>query len=370
MKPEHRPSVPTRAVCALLGLTLTGWAAAQEPAEAAWRGRVLPLADLEAAAELDREATSAVERWWAFAQPRGYRLVLSAEGRVLLVLSPSRKRRSRSSEVGVVRRFVEAVDRTVGEVRRLMPEVRQRTVAVVGVRSEDYGDLLRVVAEQEKSLSEWASTAAGTRCGFSLGRPLVGAWIEDPDGVDEWSEPHEVVHRVAAGMFLGHAPELPPWLVTGLAWHVEDRVQGSIYCFPFRAGFVSILDHTDWHRALARRYGKRGGAGFHWDHVAAWNPRQGFEEEPAHVAFGVARFLADEVPFCVAGLLTELRDETRERRRVRTGEFSWEIDDDYVLPVEVLGKVFDRHTGGGVEDALSEFFRRGKSKPPKERRAP
>jgi hypothetical protein len=239
---------------------------------------------------------------------------------------------------------------------------------VAGVRQADYAAIVGAVAAQNAALGPWAEATALTRSGFVLGKPLVGVWIEDPPQTEEWNPESELVHRVACELLLRHAALLPAWLQLGLTWHVEERVMRSIYCFPYQTGFVSIYDHTDWHTALIQMFKTRKRSPFELEEAAIWNPRDGFDKTRAYLVFGVARYLADYAPESIAPLLRDLDAQITEKRKVPTGEHTWDTDPDYQLPVQDQLAAIEKHAGQDFLAQTSQFFTKGKRyRPPRER---
>jgi hypothetical protein len=304
-----------------------------------WRGRDLPSADV--AAECPG-ALPALRQWSGFASRHGYRLVLADDGDVLLVLSASYARPRSDREHREVDVFVKRLAQTTATVRRFVPPPPAGPpLVVVAVRNDDYGALLEHVRAQHAALSDWTKAAAATVAGFVLSEPLLAAWIEDPPGVEEWQPTNELVHRTAQLLIRQHAPDVPAWLLLGLGWHVEDAVQGSIYCFPHRSGFVSIDAHTDWGLWLANNFKKSRRKAAKRQPVleitefADWRPRQDdeFATGKAYLAFGVARYLAHEHPKKLDALLITLGEMTAKGRKVWISETEWKLDPEFQPPL-------------------------------------
>lgn len=344
-----------------------------DPTVATWRGEVRTMDMLVQEQNLGPEPIRAVQAWAPWALPREYRIVLSDTGRVALVLSPTYQRRAGGrKEDNTVQRFLASVERTIAEVDRLIPPgaaagERPKSVVVIGARLADYGDVLGAITAQNEALRGWMREALLARSGCLLSDPLVGVWIEDPADTEEWNPESELIHRVACELVLRHAPNLPAWLQQGLAWHVEERVMRSIYCFPYRTGFVSVFDHTDWDKALVQMFKKRKKSPLRLEEVAGWNPREGkFEKAGGYLSFGVARYLADCVPDCVSQLLREFDEQITEKRKVSTGEFTWDIDPRYRLPIPDQLAIFEKHAGEDFLERATDFFVKGsKHQPPR-----
>ncbi len=281
--------------------------------------------------------------WQQFVADTGYRVLLSDDRRVLLLLSDTyapRKDHKENHEVEVMRELLAQSAEVVG---RFLPEPDPNAVpaVVVCVRSSDYPRLLDHVAKMDDRIAEWAQSAAGTVCGFTLSSPLVAGWIEDPEGVTEWHPYNELVHRTAQLLIRQRYPRLPQWLLLGLAWHVEDTVRASVYCFPYRSGFVSAMSHADWGLWLANNFKrsrrKKADAPLtlQFEEFADWNPRKaGFDPTTAYLAFGVARFLAVEHPDEVDPVLKQLADAMRDGSRQVISDTEWREDPNYQVPID------------------------------------
>ncbi len=365
MRPNQRRAA---GLWLLIGALSAHAAPAQTPADAVvtWRGKPRSIAAMAAAADLGPDAVRAVEAWGPWAAARGYRLVLDEAARVVLVLSPTYARRAQGrKEDNTVERFVASVARTLAEFDRLVPPARlaadpPQAVVVIGVQQEHYRAVVDAIAARDERLREWAAGAGPTLVGFTLSEPLVGVWIEDPTSTEEWNPENELVHRVAAELIAQHAANLPRWLQVGLAWHIEERVMRSVYCFPYRAGFVSIYDHTDWDRPLMQKFKTRAEQPLELDEVASWDPRGGFDEQRAYLAFGIARFLADHETGGVPALLVDLHPQISEKSKVATGEFTWTTDPDYRLPLSDQLAALEKHGGAGFLTRVTDFFIQGK----------
>ncbi len=331
-----------------------------------WREDQRAIESLTAEEGLGPGPIAAVNTWASWAAERDYRLVLTDDGSVLLVFSETYARRQRGRrEDSTMLRFLSSVEKTIAEVDRLIPpavipDAQSKTIVVIGVRQEHYPDVLEAVATQHETLREWTSAAALSRSGFMLGEPLVAVWIEDPPGMEEWNRENEVVHRVAAELLARYAPNLPKWLQVGVGWHIEDRVMDSIYCLPYRTGFVSVYDHTDWDRNLMQLFKRRRRTPLELQEVAEWIPREGYDRDKAYIAFGISRYLADHAPESLPPILRELNEQITEKRKVPTGEYTWIVDTNYSLPIPEQLAFFEKHAGETFLTEVTRFFIEGK----------
>lgn len=336
---------------------------AQDPA-LTWRGEPLEVAALASAVP---SAEASIRAWLPFAAEHGYRLVLADDARTVLVLSPTCARKNIKKEhrevdvmLGLLRESAAVADRF------LAPWAEGEAPAViVCVRTEHYRPLLAHVASLDPRLKEWSESAGRAVAGFILSEPFVGAWIEDPTGVEEWYPYNELVHRATQLQLRGRAGELPAWLLLGLAWHVEDTVCKSVYCFPYRNGFVSVGAHTDWGLWLANEFKKgrreKGGkpALLSIDEFATWRPGSvagEFEESKAYLSFGVARFLADEHPEKFREVLAAFDAAIEKGRVTWISANEWTTNPDFQLTSdEQLATL--QGLGDDVLDRATEFFR-------------
>jgi hypothetical protein len=305
-----------------------------------WRGEVVTA---DAVRKENAAAADAAEAWAPFAKEAHYRLVLSDDARVLLVLSQTYDRKGPKKEhhdVEVMRGLMRDTSATVD--RFLGPPIKnQPPVAIVCSRSVDYASVAKFVAKQDERLRDWADKSAKAVTGFILSSPLVGSWIEDPSGVEEWHSENELVHRTAQLLIRIKAPQLPPWLLLGLGWHVEDTVQRSVYCFPFRSSFVSEGEHTDWGMWLANNFRKairekaKKPLVLDIEEFATWKPSGGkddFDSGKAYVAFGVSRYLAQECPAKLLPLAERLGALMEKGSKVMLNDRDWTTNPDYLVP--------------------------------------
>lgn len=360
-----------RSLCAVLLAAAPSDLLGQGPI-VTWRGedRSLDAVTSDVAA-----ASAIVKAWLPFASENGCRLVLSDDARVLLVLCDSYARRGDKKENndvdvmrGLLRSTCAATDRVIPPVAGAEP------VVVLGVRAASYPKLLDHVAKVDPRLKAWASSAGAAVNGFVLSEPLVGAWVDDPPGVDEWHAHNEVVHRTAQLLVRRRAPQLPSWFLLGLAWHVEDTVQGSVYCFPYRSGFVSACEHTDWGLTLANNFkpGRRKKDGkepvLSIQEFADWSPggADDFTGGRAYVAFGVARYLAHEKTTAVQDLAAKFTAAIEKGSKVWTSATEWKVVPDYKVPVaEQLAML--SAVEADLLTKVTDYFQKKKAN---ERRAP
>src|SRR5262245_9609165 len=358
--------IATRGVFALFLVSLGAGAARGQEPTVTLRGEERPLDSLTGDAE---PAACAVRRWLPFARDLGYRFVLSDDQKVLFVLSPTYARRLPKKEHHEVEVMLGLARDTVAAAATIAPPPERDPLVIIGVRTADYPKLLTQLVAVEPSVKDWADGAAKVATGFILSEPLVGAWIEDPAGVDEWQAANEVVHRTAQLLVRNRAPRLPDWLMLGLGWHIEDTVCSSVYCFPYRKGFVADADHTDWGLWLANNFkvsrrkkdGKPTPLGL--GEFADWRPEAGSDEFStgrAYIAFGVARFLAHQHPAQLMELVKTLAARIEEGRKVWTSKTEWRTNPDFQISVEEQLKLLDGIESGFLAK-VTDYFQKKKA---------
>lgn len=328
-----------------------------------WRGEPIALDALATAAP---HAVDTVRAWLPFAARCGYRLVMSDDGRFVLGLSATFERRKPNREIGEVEALLALLRSTAAVTDRFLPAPAADAppAVIVGARTEHYAELLAHVASLDARLAAWAAGAGRAVAGYVLSEPRIAAWIEDPSGVDEWHPHNELVHRAAQLAIRGHARNLPDWLLLGLAWHVEDTVRESIWCFPFRSGFVSVDSHADWGLWLANEFKKSRRrkadkpAVLGIDEFAAWRSDEAearFDAGTAYVSFGVARFLAEQHTEHLAGLLKALDARIEEGRKVWVSAHEWTTDPKWRVPAAEQLAMLAGDDAGFLADVTAFF---------------
>lgn len=372
-----------------------------EDAPIHWRGRRLAAAALPA--ELPGSARVALEAWHAWASAHHYRLDLDPAGRVLLCA-----RASNDGAPKLLARALEVVERfdrelpappvrlVVGAPKLAVPGPEkpapaagdeplpedpedpegghpwklapakptppteaapvittwgslgqpldsQTIVLFVATDQEDFQSLLAELAARFEHLADWAAQAEALH-GFVLGDPLSGAYLERPDGVEEWNPENELVNRVARLCLLRRYGELPNWFVQGYAWHLEFALLGAVYCFPWRDEFVWATEHTGWRDVVKERYLK---ARLAPEDFLGWK-RGKYSEPQAKASWATTEYLLAREREKLPGLLDRLRAFREEHGRIQDDPASWRRDLEYEIPLaeqqrilgEVLGKEY------------------------------
>ena len=335
-----------------------------------YRGRAYAAAELPS--ELAESTRLTASTWIPWAAEHGYRLELTDDQRVLLVLRANQKQCS--EELALVAKVAALVDRiaplptpdepaaeAAGEARSA-PDPAPDSVPAVLLKlrnADDAASAVDLLAARNDYLASWAP-AAKRAPGFVLEQPLAGAWLEQGDGLEEWSPEAELVHRCAQLLLLRRFGQQPYWLTLGLAWHAEMEIRGGVWCFPYRDEFVFATEHTDWDKALAQVFGKRDAPELTMARVASLR-RGGFDREAALIAWGAARWLAEHGPAergngALPKLLTELRAYRDEHGREWVDDRTWVLRPGYEVPVEAQAELLARAAGADALAEIGRFF--------------
>ncbi|MBL8863160.1 MAG: hypothetical protein JNK02_14280 [Planctomycetes bacterium] len=365
----------------ILAALVCGPAAAQ--VAVGWKDKEATTAKLHVG--LPAPALEAITRWAPFCEARGYRMDLDAQGRVLVV---TRAKRGRTKEtlriVGAAQTWFDGVLPPVprasaepaaapggaspggpapGPRPAPLPEdpedppaPRPSSGTGVGPRpggaeapapktawgsgsgapdsqtatlfllhdEVDHAAFLDHLEASVPHLQGWIATAR-KQTGLTLEDPLVGAFVENASGQEEWNGDHEILNRVVQLLVLRRFGQQPNWLVQGLAWEAEMAHDGSVYCFPYRDGFVFATEHTSWPSDLRIAFKDRSGRPLAVEELARW-PRGVWDGEAAPVAWGFVRFLCEAQKTkdkALSRLLEEFRRIRDEQDREPTGPTTW-----------------------------------------------
>jgi hypothetical protein len=227
-------------------------------------------------------------------------------------------------------------------------------VLFVVTDQREFEHLLAALRARVPYLADWTREAKAQQ-GFVLGDPLVAAYLERPDGVEEWDPEHELVNRLARLCLLRRFGELPNWLVQGYAWHMEIALQGSVYCFPWRDEFVWATEHGSWPASVRERYAKTRlkAADF-----MGWK-RGKYLDPEAKASWGMVEYLLARERPKLPGLLEELRVFREQHARIQEDPTSWRRNVDYEIPLADQQALFTRALGEGYLERASAFFRQG-----------
>ena len=370
-------TVSASLICAL-GLAANA-TAGNEPGSIRWDGDSVDVTTIDA--RLGSDPAHAIELWQGWVEEHGYRFEVPEDGRVVLVVDARQKSLRRQfkivGNVGkwfdetlpptfVVTKGVEDASAPSATARPTAATLGQaelpRTPVVFSLADDsDYASLLDHLVEIEPYLADWASHARGATGGFTLARPLVAGWVENGAGREEWNPDNELAHRLGHLFLLERYGQLPFWLQTGMSWQIEQEVAGDIYCFPYRSGFVGVLEHDGWKSFLKTRFKKRKKPDDYVriEEIGAWKRGRFVEDGAAH-AWGLARFLVDRHPEALPHVLSDLSQFRAENEIETFEDGSWRLIPGYEVPLEEQEAIFVRHVGEEFRAELTEFFRKGR----------
>lgn len=374
--------------------------------QVSWRGKTHALEKLPP--DLDAAARSALLDWRPFAKECGYRFDLESKGRVL-VLSPV-DATAPERTLDLVARTVELFEAALPVPERHKPAsaaapepksaptgaqplpedpeeapvgappkpangtgtstaaaaktdpdpaavLDKRTAVLLCLRNgEDYEKALDFAARLEPYLVAWLEQAK-QQSGFTLERPLCGGMVLNQPDQEEWNPDNEAVNRCMQLLVLRRFGTQPYWLAQGLAWYAEFGVQKSVYCFPYRTGFVGIGEHTDWDKELASRFDASAKEPVAIEDFAGLK-RGTWDAARARTAWGVADYLARTRPRDLAALLEDLRFEREIKSRRHKADGTWERIPDYELPLADQKRIFVARLGPKTFAEMTEAWRK------------
>jgi hypothetical protein len=212
--------------------------------------------------------------------------------------------------------------------------------------------LLAELARRAPHLEAWAQDAKAQQ-GFVLGDPLIGAYLENPSGVEEWNPDNELASRVARLLLLRRFGELPNWFVQGYAWHMELALLGGMYVFPWRDEWVWATEHSGWGRAVATRFAKKA---LRAEDFLAWR-RGSYLEPEAKASWAAVEFLLAKEAARLTLALERLRVFREEAARVPDGPSRWRLDTSYEIPAADQHRVLGEVLGADYLQRATRFFR-------------
>ncbi len=370
-------------------------------AEARWKGRPYPADALPE--ELGPGPRAAVRAWAGWAEAEGFRLDLCDDARVLVVTP---RKGSKAS------RWLRTVEKVEARFDALLPRPAERgeaeptpppedpdeggipedpeagpaggappadrrwhvewtwgvaerspdteTVVLFVVRDDaDYLAILEKLAADHPYLAGWAK-GARKLAGFVLEQPLCGMCVEMPSRVEEWDVENEIAHRTAELLLLRRFGPQPYWLAQGAAWYFELEVRRSIYCFPYRLGFVAVGEHKGWDRALRARFSGRADRPLTMEELTALR-RGRYDDDAAKIAWGAFSFLAAHHRDVLPELLEDLRLHRDAHDRIERGDGTWERDPSYEIPPDELRELLAARLGERFLADLAGYFAAMKS---------
>ncbi|HUR26667.1 MAG TPA: hypothetical protein VM509_00655 [Planctomycetota bacterium] len=315
-----------------------------------WKGDTFKGAAI--ASGISDAVAGAAAVWGAWAGAQGYVLDLDPDMRRLFI---HREARSASSEAALLARALAAVDKLAPRPRGSAKPAR--VLAVLELDGpKDLGTLLDDLGQRFNYLATWARGEKG-QLGFVLEEPLAAAFLATAPDVKEWNPKNELVNRAAQLALFERFGRIPNWLMQGLAWHVELSVLNSIYCFPFRSGFVAKKEHKSWSEQLKSLVVPPGPEvaprRLTIDDLTGWK-RGTYENDRALIAWGAASFLAKKHPEALPLILDDLRVLREKESKLTKPDGSWQIDPDYEVPADKQLAILKARAG---EDFFAELQR-------------
>jgi len=339
---------------------------------------------VELPSELGAGPRAALETWAPWAADRGYRIELSDDGRVLLLV---RSRKRPRAELELVEDATKLFDSILpapprredgspapqpedgsdplalrtgpGEawtwIRNGSPPDTDTIVLVQARNQEDYETVVDLVVAAQPYLASWA--ASGKRAsGFVLERPLCGVWLDGAADLEEYDAKNELVHRLARLLTLRRFGRQPWWLTLGLAWHFELELRGGVYCFPYRSGFVGRNEHTGWPSQL-KRVAKDPGIDI--TALARWK-RGEWDDERAILAWGFTLDLIRRHERALPMILEDFRVLQNLRGIERRTDGSWSVVVGYEPSAEDQEETMRWFLGDDFETDTSKALAKGK----------
>jgi len=237
----------------------------------------------------------------------------------------------------------------------------QTAVLIVAHDEKDFGELLDHLEQAVPYLKDWVEEAR-KQTGLTLEDPLLGAYVENASGQEEWNGDHEVLNRVVQLLTLRRFGQQPNWLVQGLAWEAEMAHDGSVYCFPYRDGFVFATEHTSWPSDLRIAFKDRATKAVAIEELAGWK-RGVWDPEAAPLAWGFVHHLVEAQKSkerALPNLLDELRRVRDEKDRVSTGPTTWQRVKGWSMPADDQEKALVQAFGKDVFKKVTSALRGSK----------
>ena len=322
--------------------------AAPEPV-VRWKGN--SYAGKAIAEAIGESAAASVIPWSPWAQARGYVLDLDPELRRVFVHPAAR---SSTAELAIVSRVIALID-------KLAPPAATKAPAVVAIfvlaGPADFTTLLEDVGARFPLLAKWAQGEKG-QAGFVLDEPFAAACLSSSPEQKEWNPKNELANRCAQLVLVERFGRLPNWLMQGLAWHAEMSVCGSIFCFPFRTGFVAKKEHRSWTEQLKALLvspsPETPGRTLAIADLAGWK-RGSYENDRALIAWGAASFLAKRCEEALPLILEDLRAIRATESKITKPDGSWQIIPDYEVPPDKQLEILKARAGDDFLDALQRY---------------
>lgn len=312
-----------------------------------------PALGLDRAPDYAALADAAEAGWtaWATGAEREYEVERIEGGRVLFWHT----KRSKASKLErAAERTIRAFDALFPPQERTADDPPPRCAVLVELaNAEDFAALAETLAQQNAALASWAPNAA-RGVGFALEDPLAAGWLLEVPQSEVWSPENELVNRLARLLTIERFGRQPNWLEMGLAWQFELTICKDVFCFPYRAGFVSKKEHRSWDSQLAAAMRARGDTPIGVEELAGW-PRGTWDEVRGPLSWGAAAMLArhyeEELPKVLEAFAAERRKEGRRTHP----DGSWETIPDYEIPTGRQTELLDSICAVDFAKELTRF---------------
>ncbi|MFT4538428.1 MAG: hypothetical protein ACI841_004145 [Planctomycetota bacterium] len=341
-------------------------AADSDAARVYWRGQSFAAGDWPPTMHDDQRAL--VEDWAGWAGAMNYRMDLDSSGRVMLL--SSKKNSTAHREMKLVQETLERFDQWLtppeaaefSVMAEVMPTPRGSGDAVVLLRLANRGDYLsclETLAEDHNYLRDW-SQDAGAGNGFALEQPTCAAWLESDRGDEDWQAKNELVSGLTLGLLRSSFGRQPHWFEQGVRWQMEDKVLGSIWCFPGRTSFVSRGEHSGWSRELRTEFKKGRSEPVDMGLMSDWQ-RGTWNDQSAAASWGMVGYLIEHERASLPLIATALGAHWDDSARETHSDGSWARIPSYEIPEEAQQSILQQYSLCDPIPEATEFFRKGHS---------
>ena len=378
MKSTHIKIGPIATLAASCILAAVPAYASQDELTVQWNGTQLPVEGIEEHVPSVMGLAAQMARYTDWIQENEYHMGLSKDGRVVLI----------TESVQILEKRMKLVEAALKSFDKLMAPPNRagsketfkvsawgagqhqpdsEPVVLIEVKKEgQFRDLCQGIGTLQPSLSEWASSVAGSP-GFAQEQLSAAAWQAAPDGYElgtVWRPENELVNRLARMLLFRSYGALPTWLRVASAWHIEMEVMDSLYCFPYRSEFVGIGEHSGWEKQLKSEFKKRKKTPLQFNEFGGWQ-RNTWDADHASYSWGIVQYLARHQPGSLPAVAESFRVMTKEGSLTTHADGSWNLNPSYQIPVEAQFKVLQDQVGNEVMEQTSAFLRAGKRYKPK-----
>lgn len=362
-------------------LVLAAPLAAQDSLSVRWKGKTIAVEDIYGKLPSAAAIEDQLARYEDWVVANEYHVSLSKEGRVILITEFSKLSKRRMK---LVEKALEAFDDLMSPPSRSDSgetfvsaswgvgehEPDSEPVVLIEVEKEDqYQELCAGLGALEPRLRGWA-TSMTREPGFAEEQVSAAAWQAAPDGFElgqVWRPENELVNRLSRLLLNRSFGPQPTWLRVASAWRIEMEVMDSIYCFPYRQGFIGVGDHGGWENELKRAFKKRKKTPLEHKEFASWQ-RNTWSPEHAQLSWGFVEFLARHKPEVLPAIAEEFRLLYKAGSMITEPDGSWRTNPSYQIPVDVQQAILTDNAGETLYAEASEFLRSWKRYKPKKPR--